>query len=98
MSVNLTDFTKILTNTGIDAYFLALEMSEALLSYNIEKTKGVFYGIKDIGIDVSSLRNIADIDSNLANSQLKGIIAGLTGSDYFMRITFTLSSTHLCSM
>jgi EAL domain-containing protein (putative c-di-GMP-specific phosphodiesterase class I) len=45
----LTDLTKILADTGMDAHLLELEISEALLMRDTEKTMRVFRGIKDIG-------------------------------------------------
>ena len=49
----LTDLTKILADTGMDAHLLELEISEGLLMRDVEKTKRVFRGIKDIGVRIA---------------------------------------------
>ncbi len=49
----LTDLTKILADTGMDAQLLELEISEGLLMRDVEKTMRVFRGIKDIGIRIA---------------------------------------------
>lgn len=49
----LTDLTKILADTGMDAHLLELEISEGLLMHDIEKTKRIFRGIKDLGIRIA---------------------------------------------
>jgi diguanylate cyclase (GGDEF)-like protein len=49
----LTDLTKILADTGMDAHLLELEISEALLMRDTEKTMRVFRGIKDIGARIA---------------------------------------------
>ena len=49
----LSDLTKILADTGMDAHLLELEISEGLLMRDVEKTLRVFRGIKDIGIRIA---------------------------------------------
>ncbi len=49
----LTDLTKILADTGMDAHLLELEISEGLLMRDVEKTKRIFRGIKDIGVRIA---------------------------------------------
>lgn len=49
----LTDLRKILADTGMDPHLLELEISESLLMRDVEKTKRVFSGIKDIGIRIA---------------------------------------------
>lgn len=49
----LTDLTKILADTGMDAHLLELEISEGLLMRDVEKTKRVFRGIKDIRVRIA---------------------------------------------
>jgi EAL domain-containing protein (putative c-di-GMP-specific phosphodiesterase class I) len=49
----LTDLTKILADTGMDAQLLELEISEGLLMRDVEKTKRVFCGIKNIGVRIA---------------------------------------------
>ena len=49
----LTDLTTILAETGMDAQLLELEISEGLLMRDVEKTKRVFRGIKDIGVRIA---------------------------------------------
>jgi diguanylate cyclase (GGDEF)-like protein len=49
----LTDLKTILAETGMDAHLLELEISEGLLMRDVEKTKRVFRGIKDIGIRIA---------------------------------------------
>jgi diguanylate cyclase (GGDEF)-like protein len=49
----LTDLTTILADTGMDANLLELEISEALLMRDVETTKRVFRGIKDLGVRIA---------------------------------------------
>jgi len=48
----LTNLTKILADTGMDAHLLELEISESLLVHDVEKTMRVFRGIQDIGVRI----------------------------------------------
>ncbi len=49
----LSDLAKILADTGMDPHLLELEISEGLLMRDVEKTKRVFRGIKDIGVRIA---------------------------------------------
>ncbi|HUW76664.1 MAG TPA: EAL domain-containing protein, partial [Gallionella sp.] len=49
----LIDLTKILAETGMDAHFLELEISEGLLMRDAEKAMRVFRDIKDIGVRIA---------------------------------------------
>ena len=49
----LTDLTKILADTGMDAHLLELEISESLLMRDVQKTLHIFRGIKAIGVRIA---------------------------------------------
>ncbi len=49
----LANLTQILADTGMDAHLLELEISESLLMHEVEKTRQVFRGIKDLGVRIA---------------------------------------------
>jgi len=49
----LTDLTRILADTGMDAHLLELEISEGLLMRGVERTLHILRGIKDIGVRIA---------------------------------------------
>ena len=49
----LADLTTILSDTGMDAHHLELEISEDLLIHDVEKTLEILRGIKSLGVRIS---------------------------------------------